>query len=120
MVKERRIMLRTFLWPGWGHLALGERKKGWFLWWSAMVGLGIICWGLTIYLIPEGVSPQGEEVQITETGIIAEEMFEEVGEVSEESPFGAILLPLTVTLVGLILLSWAGIYAYKDTRKLLK
>ena len=122
MVKKKRIMLRTFLWPGWGHLALGKRKKGWFLWWASLIGLLIIAHGITMWLLKQYAPAPEEEVPISENGVISEEMFEQTEETQgeEENLFAQLILPLTITLIGLAILTWAGVYAYRDTKKLLK
>ena len=91
-------MLRTFLWPGWGHLAAGKRKKGWSLWWVSLIGLLIIAGGMTILVLRLYAAPLGEEVQIDQTGMIVEEMLqnEEETEGEEEPPFTPLILPLTI------------------------
>jgi len=122
-VKKKRIILRTFLWPGWGHLAAGKRKKGWFLWWVSLVSLLIIVCGMTILVLRLYAAPAGEEVQIDQTGIVIEEEMlqnEEEAEGEEESPFAPLILPLTIIVIGLAIRSCGGVLAYKDIKRLSK
>ncbi len=118
-MKKKRIMLRTFLWPGWGHLAAGKRKKGWALWWVSLVGLLIIVWGMTILLLRLYAAPLGEEVQIDQTGMIIEERLQDNEEEEKEEPFFApLILPLTIIVIGLAIRSSGGVLAYKDIKRL--
>ena len=118
MVKNKKVMLRTFLWPGWGHLVLGKRKKGWFLWWASLIALLIIAQGITMWLMQQYVPPPGKEVKISNTGVIEESTAEEENNQPQNS-FSKLILPLSVTVIGLGLITWVGIYAYKDTKRML-
>ena len=119
MVKRKRVLLKTFLWPGWGHLLLGKRKKGWALWWITMIGLLVTAQGITMWLVKEYIPPPAEEVEISDSGMI-EEAFMEKEKVEEVTPLKGLILPLSITIGGLGILTWVGIYAYKDTLRLLK
>lgn len=119
LVKKKRAMLRTFLWPGWGHLVIGKRKKGWIIWGMSLVGLLIIICGMAILLLRIYAAPLGEEVQIDQTGVIIMQD-EEEAEDEEEPFFAPLVLPLIIVVIGLAIRSSGGIVAYKDIKKLPK
>ncbi|NOZ64637.1 MAG: hypothetical protein GXO71_06900 [Caldiserica bacterium] len=122
MVKSKeykKIMLRSLLWPGWGHLYAGERKKGWLLFTLTLVGLVLLAWGAQLWLFPQGATVKEEEVSVSEEGIIVAEdsSVEETQEVSSAIP-PLSPLALTLLLVGLGVPLWTALYGIKDSRRL--
>ena len=71
-----------------------------------------------MWLMPKGLSTyMGEEVTLSEDGIILEEEEETLPE--EDDFLRETLRPSLVLLVGLIVLTYVTIHSYKDAKKIL-
>ncbi|GEM_PF-3251700 len=117
--KARGAMVRSLIWPGWGHLYAGRRKKGWALFFLALLGLILLGGGIQLWLFPKGAVVKEEEVAISDEGII----IEEPGEVEKEEGVTSTIplpSPLSISFLGggLILLLATAIYGIKDTRRM--
>ncbi len=122
MVKSKeykKIMLRSLLWPGWGHLYAGEKKKGWILFTLTLIGLVLLAWGAQLWLFPQGAAVKEKEVNIDEEGIILDEEvdLEATEEVSSAIPPPS-PLSIVLLLVGLGVPFWTALYGIKDSRRL--
>ncbi len=106
-------MVLTYICPGLGHFYAGKRKKGILLVCVRIVGLFIVVMGLLGLLSQAGHITPLEEVQMNAEGIVIEEESQPTEEASP-SPF----LPITLSVVGLGILTWSGIYGVKDARRI--
>lgn len=116
---SRKAMLLACILPGWGQWYSGRRGKGVFLMVVTLVGVSMMVHGMLMWVMPDLFSPlpessdEQEVIMDPETGVVLNPPKEEPAQEESQIP----LLPVGVIVAGLIILTWAGIYGVKDTRR---
>ena len=106
----RKVVTLSFILPGLGHLYWGLKKKGILLLLITLISIALLIWGGILYAKAQ-INPPDEEVEMDEMGNVIEK---------EEPSTSIPWLSINVSLAGLILLTWVGIYGIKDAKRIVK